>query len=424
MSLKIIEARFADSSEVRRRQVRFDEATGLIVDVGDRLAPRADWSFDDDCLAFAGFGDVHIHAREDVSGQHCYKEDFHSASQAALNGGVTHVADMPNNPVPPIDDASYQGKLALAAQAPINFLLYAGIGPGTSALSFAVPYKAYMGPSVGELFFRNDDELDRALARYQGQWVSFHCEDPVELEAHKHEAQHHLRRPVRAELLATATALRLIEKYRLRGKLCHYSAGDGLEAIRQARHRGVDVRIEVTPQHLYFSQEELADHERVRFQMNPPIRGRRDNELLLAALLQGEIDFLATDHAPHTAEEKEKGTSGLTGLDSYGAFVTWLLVEKKVPATLVARVAAENPGAFLNQFLPTLKGLRPEYQRLGLGAGFLRPGFAAQFTVLRLNAPTTLTREMLGTKVGHNPFVGVRFPGKVEKVFLAGKVVR
>ena len=112
-----------------------------------------------------------------------------------------------------------------------------GLGPETKPLSFKVPYKAYMGPSVGELFFKNEGELDDSLDRYQGEYVSFHCEDPEILEECKDKPTHEMRRPVEAETVATSTALRLIEKYKLKGKLCHYSSKDGLPLILEAKKR-------------------------------------------------------------------------------------------------------------------------------------------------------------------------------------------
>lgn len=420
-----MEAVFATSEGVERQQLAMDSQTGLIVDFGKLGVPSRDleWQYGDECVAFAGMGDIHIHAREDVSGKHTYKEDFQTAGLAAIQGGLTHVADMPNNPIAPIDDESYRAKLRLTQKSKIPILLYAGIGPQTKPLSFEVPYKAYMGPSVGELFFKDAGELEQAIARYTGQWVSFHCEDPEELERHQHELQHHLKRPVACEVMATKTALELIEKYQIKGKLCHYSSGEGLKLIREARDRGVRVSCEVTPQHLYFSQEQLTDIERGYFQMNPPIRQGIDRDAMLEAARIGEIDFLATDHAPHSLDEKAKGMSGLTGLDSFGPFVTWLIVEKKFSLQRIAEMTAEKPGAFCNQFLPVISRYSAAHQRLGKGVGFLRPGFSANITVLNLKNPTILTREMLKTKVGHNPFVGVTFPGKVQQVILQANSV-
>src|SRR5262249_42858502 len=153
---------------------------------------KAEHAFGDDCLIFAGMGDIHIHAREDVSGRENHKETFATASAAALHGGVVHVADMPNNPLAPIDDQNYAANeaLLLSQKLPVVFTLSAGVGPGTKPLRRAVPYKVYMGPSVGDLYFSSLEQLDETLAAYRGQNVSFHCEYPVLLEKHKHAATH------------------------------------------------------------------------------------------------------------------------------------------------------------------------------------------------------------------------------------------
>lgn len=422
MPFKTLEAMCATSTELSRKQILFDTDTGLICRVGGCHLPasKIDYYFDDDCLLFAGMGDIHIHAREDVTGKNNYKEDFHSACCSALNGGVVHVADMPNNPVPPIDDESYLKKLSLTKNSPVPMLLYAGIGPHTKPLSFEVPYKAYMGPSVGELYFKNNAELENVLQYYRHEWVSFHCEDPEILEAHKSAPDHFQRRPIKAEIMATNVALALIEKFELKGKLCHYSAGAGLEAIKQARLKGVSVVCEVTPQHLYFTEEkirEMPEAEQVLFQMNPPIRGIEDSKKLLAALRKNEIDFLATDHAPHSPEEKARGMSGLPGLDTYAPFVTWLLLEQSVSAQTIALVCSENPGAFFNQFLPVIN------KKWGKGMGFLEKGYSASFTILNLKKPVTIAGENLKTKAAWSPFLGVTFPGSLEAVFLSGNKI-
>ncbi|RLA64358.1 MAG: amidohydrolase [Epsilonproteobacteria bacterium] len=422
--MKIVEGIFATSAEIGRAQLKFNEETGLIEEFGQLNIPRdqVDFYYNDDHLIFAGMGDVHIHAREDVSGKQNYKEDFITASKAAINGGLTHFCDMPNNPTPPVNDSSYEAKLKLTHKALVPILLYAGIGPGTKPLTNFVPYKAYMGPSVGSLFFKDDQELEETIKDYSGENVSFHCEDPEVLESHKKETTHLARRPLEAELLATDTALMLIEKYNLKGKLCHYSAGEGLSKIMVAKQKGVNVVCEVTPQHLYFNDGNIPDERRTYFQMNPPIRSKKDQETMLKAFLKGEIDFLATDHAPHTLEEKGMGTSGLTGLDTYGAFVTWLLKEKGMDAKLVSLTCCENPGNFVNMFLPTLKKIDSFFEQFGNGFGHLTKGFFANLTVLNLQTPTTIDKNDLQTKVGHSPFEGISFPGKVADVFIGGQL--
>jgi dihydroorotase len=409
----IISGRLVSTERVEPGQVRIEGEQ--IVEVGPRLG-RADVEFSDDCLIFAGMGDIHIHARDDPSGKEAYKEDFCTASAAAIQGGVVHVADMPNNPAAPIDDASYRAKqeLVKSRNVPIHITLYAGIGPNTRPLSFAAPYKVYMGPSVGDLYFTSLAKLDRTLAHYRGANVSFHCEDPVLLQKHRGEPTHERRRPPECEISATLFALRMIEKHKLRGKLCHYSVGEGLPLIREARRRGLPVTCEVTPHHLFFDETQITGENRWRMQMNPPLRGPSDRAVLLESLRNGDIDYLATDHAPHTIAEKQdpnKCPSGQPHLDTYGAFVTWLIVERGFTPERIAAVCSDNPGQFVNPY------------SAGLKFGRIEPGYTASLTVLNLARPTKISREKLKTKCGWSPFEGMTFPGSVEAVFIRGKRV-
>jgi dihydroorotase len=134
----IIAGKIVSPESVMLSQIRVEGDT--IAEVGPHLG-RADLEFGDDCLIFAGMGDIHIHARDDVSERETYKEDFRTAAAAAVHGGVVQVADMPNNPSAPTDDASYQAKRRHleSREVPIAVTLYAGLGPGTRPLSFAVP---------------------------------------------------------------------------------------------------------------------------------------------------------------------------------------------------------------------------------------------------------------------------------------------
>jgi dihydroorotase len=406
----ILAGRLVSSAGIRPGQIRIVGET--IVEVGEWLG-TPDVTFSDDCLIFAGMGDIHIHARDDVSEAETYKEDFCTASAAAIHGGVVHVADMPNNRIAPVDDASYLGKREHLRKrnVPIQVTLYAGIGPDTRPLSFPVPYKAYMGHSVGQLFFTTLEQLDESLAHYRGCNVSFHCEDPILLEASKLAPTHEQRRPPECEVSATRFALQMIEKYDLTGKLCHYSVGEGLPLIRAARARGLRVTCEVTPHHLYFDQADITETNRGWMQMNPPLRTAADRLAMLAALRDGTLDYLATDHAPHSLEENERGISGQPHLDTYGPFVTWLIREQGFSPEQVARFCCENPGSFVNPYTAPRK------------FGRIEPGYTASLTVLNLARPVTIRREDLKTKCGWSPFEGVTFPGSVEAVFVNGKRV-
>jgi len=391
--------------------VSWDDNTKLISEVKEGLDPDALQFSSSECLIFAGFGDIHVHARDDVSGKHRYKEDYCSAGNAAVNGGVVHIADMPNNPIPPVDDLTYQEKSQLISKSIIHITLYAGIGPETSPLSKEVPYKAFMGPSVGELFFESNEALESAISRYAGQNVSFHCEDPEVLIENRTKPTHEERRPAKAETLATDFALYLIEKYNLRGKLCHYSTKDGLKKIIEAKKKKVQVTCEVTPTHLMFDTTMLTDENRHWFQMNPPLRGPEDREALLHGILNGDIDYLATDHAPHSIEEKMKGTSGISHLDTYGLFVTYMIKKLNVPLKTIARICCSNPGDFVNPYLP---------EKFGKGFGYLREGYAANFTVLNMLRPCLFKKEMIKSKSGWSPFEDFEFPGSIETVIYLG----
>jgi dihydroorotase len=163
---------------------------------------------------------------------------------------------------------------------------------------------------------------------------------------------------------------------------------------------------------LFFDETRITDENRGRMQMNPPLRGPSDRAVLLEALRIGELDYLATDHAPHTLEEKQnsaKCPSGQPHLDTYGPFVTWLLVERGFTPERIAAICSDNPGQFVN---PYARGLR---------FGRIESGYTASLTVLNLERPTKITREHLKTKCGWSPFEGLTFPGSVEAVFVRGK---
>lgn len=402
----IVEGVLVDLNGARGGQIRIED--GVIVEVAERIGPP-DVLFGENCLIFAGMGDIHIHAREDVTGADCHKETFTTAAHAALQGGVVHVADMPNNPSPPIDDASYAAKRLLVDQyqLAVDYLLYAGIGPDTHPLSRNVPYKAYMGPSVGHLFFTSLEQIDRALARYVGQNVSFHCEDPVLMDAHRSAPTHEQRRPPICELSAAKFAINMIEKHRLRGKLCHFSVGEGLSLIASAKQRGVPVTAEVTPHHVFFDTAMLNDQNRPWMQMNPPLRSPSDRRAMLESLRSGVCDYLATDHAPHTIEEKQKGVSGQPHLDTYGPFVTWLIRDQGFTPAQIAAICCANPGDFVNPFSSD------RYGRLEVG-------YIGSLTVLNLTRPTHVKKENLRTKCQWSPFENVTFPGSVEAVYIRG----
>jgi dihydroorotase len=186
-----------------------------------------------------------------------------------------------------------------------------------------------------------------------------------------------------------------------------------LKRIAAAKARGVRVTAEVTPHHLYFDETMLTEENRLALQMNPPLRGRADRLALIEALRGGLLDYIATDHAPHTLEEKSTGVSGVPLLDTYGAFATWLMAEHGFSPQEIARVCAYNPGRFVREFLPG---------GFGEGYGVIAPGYVGSLTVIDMKTPWTVRREEMKTKCAWSPFEGMTFPGRVRATVLRGRV--
>jgi dihydroorotase len=403
-----LEGIIVENKELARRRIEINTETGLIERVTEPTG-KADVVFSNE-LIFPGFIDLHVHAREDASHTQEYKEDFTTAGQAAAYGGVVAFAEMPNNPVPPVTEITYAEKEALTKKSLASVLLYAGIGAGTKPLSRKVPYKVFMGKSVGDMFFTSREDLEKALENYRGEYVSFHCEDPKIMDAHKDAPTHEAKRPPEAEISAVDIAIACIEKFNLHGKICHASTVEAIEKITEAKKRGLDITVEVTPHHLYFDETMFNEELHTRLQVNPPIRQTKENRLaLIAALKDGRIDYLATDHAPHTLEEKAKGISGMPHLDTYGAFTSWLMYTHNFSPFEIARVCSQNPANFLSHFMPE------KY-------GEIKEGFIGSLTIIDMQTKEMIAKETLKTKSGWSPFEDITFPGRVAMTVIKGEV--
>ncbi|MEK6921673.1 MAG: amidohydrolase family protein [Nanoarchaeota archaeon] len=445
----IVQGRFVNSDEEFFGQIEIDKRSGIITRVGQDLGEPT-YAYSDDFLIFPGFGDIHIHAREDETEKQCYKEDYHTVNEAAINGGVVHVSCMPNTPSPLTTEKQLQWHQEKCRPFPVMIFQYVGVGKHTLPLETAVPYKVFTGPSVGDLFFRNEAEVRDALQHYKGKSVSFHVEDYEVLEANKTAGTHSDRRPVACVETALAYVLQIIEDYDLEAKLCHWSTGGrSIEMIKAHRAKGYNTALEVSPLHLYFDADMLEETpERWPYvQMNPALQGREHRLQLIEGLRTGFIQYLATDHAPHTLDEKFKqfeppegssmtreeyyrhlktndvrecrrracldSTSGTPQLDTYGPFSTWLMQAQGFTAQDIARVAAENPGVFVNRF----HNLPGKFGRVDVG-------YYGSLTVIDPATPITITREQLKTKCGWSPFEGVTFPGSVDATIIKGQICR
>ena len=288
-----------------------------------------------------GLCDVHVHFREPGFS---YKETIASGSAAAAHGGYTAVCTMPNlDPVP--DSAEHlQVQLdAIKRGAAIKVLPYGAITVGEKgerladmeAMSDKVCAFSDDGKGV-----QNDEMMREAMtaAKRLGKIIAAHCEDNSLLfGGYIHDGEYarmHGHRGISSasEYKQIERDLRLAEETGCAYHVCHISTKESVELIRQAKARGVDVTCETAPHYLVLCDEDMLEDG--RFKMNPPLRSREDKKALIEGIKDGTIDMIATDHAPHSAEEKgrglEKSLMGVVGLETAFPVLYTELVRKNI----------------------------------------------------------------------------------------------
>lgn len=288
-----------------------------------------------------GLCDVHVHFRE--PGFSC-KETIASGSAAAAHGGYTAVCTMPNlDPVP--DSAEHlQVQLdAIERGAAIKVLPYGAITVGEKgekladmeAMSDKVCAFSDDGKGV-----QNDEMMREAMtaAKRLGKIIAAHCEDNSLLfDGYIHDGEYarmHGHRGISSasEYKQIERDLRLAEETGCAYHICHISTKESVELIRQAKARGVNVTCETAPHYLVLCDEDMQEDG--RFKMNPPLRSREDKQALIEGIKDGTIDMIATDHAPHSAEEKgrglEKSLMGVVGLETAFPVLYTELVTKNI----------------------------------------------------------------------------------------------
>ena len=288
-----------------------------------------------------GLCDVHVHFREPGFS---YKETIASGSAAAAHGGYTAVCTMPNlDPVP--DSAEHlQVQLdAIKRGAAIKVLPYGAITVGEKgekladmeAMSDKVCAFSDDGKGV-----QNDEMMREAMtaAKRLGKIIAAHCEDNSLLfDGYIHDGEYarmHGHRGISSasEYKQIERDLRLAEETGCAYHICHISTKESVELIRQAKARGVNVTCETAPHYLVLCDEDMQEDG--RFKMNPPLRSREDKKALIEGIKDGTIDMMATDHAPHSAEEKgrglEKSLMGVVGLETTFPVLYTELVTKNI----------------------------------------------------------------------------------------------
>jgi len=366
------------------------------------------------CLVFPGFVDVHVHLREPGFS---YKETVATGTASAARGGYTAVCAMPNlNPVPDSDEHLAEQEKRIRESAKIDVYPYGAITVGE--LGETMADLETMAPRV--IAFSDDgkgvqsEEMMREAmlrAKKLGRIIAAHCEDNSLLRGgciHDGEfAKAHGLPGIcsESEFGPIARDLRLAAETGVSYHVCHISTKESVDLIRKAKAAGVDVTCETGPHYLVMNDSMLEDDG--RFKMNPPIRSEEDRLALLEGIADGTIDMIATDHAPHSAEEKAKGLRGslmgIVGLETAFPLLYTHLVEKGIISLArLIELMAEAPA-----------------RRFGIPAGFENDCI----TVFRTDEEYAIDPNEFASMGRNTPFTGWKVRGKCALTVCRGKIV-
>ncbi len=364
------------------------------------------------------FADIHVHFREPGF---TAKETIRTGSLAAARGGYTAVCAMPNlNPVPDCPESLAVEQAAIDRDAVIRVLPYCSITKGRKGLEL-VDFKALKDKCIA---FSDDgsgvqsEEMMlgamQAAAR-EDVILAAHCEDNALLHGgYIHDgrycAQHgHKGICSESEWGQIARDLKLCEQTGCHYHVCHISTKESVALIRLAKARGVNVTCETAPHYLVLCEDDLQEDG--RFKMNPPLRSAEDREALIEGLLNGTIDAIATDHAPHTAEEKSRGLAhsamGIVGLEtSFPVLYTALVRTGRMSLERLVEAMSAAPRRIFR-----------------LGGGAIRPGMPADITVIDLDREYNIDSRTFLSMGKATPFDGLKVRGEVVLTLMGGRAV-
>ena len=374
---------------------------------------------DESFLIIPSFVDVHVHLREPGF---FFKETIASGSRAAAASGYGHIFSMPNlNPVPDTLENLKVQLMLIEKNACIDVRPYGAITMGEQGRELAeleemAPFViGFSDDGVG----LNDPTLMREamrIARRLELPIVAHCEDLTLRDGgYIHDgvyARRHGHKGIssESEWRPMQRDLALVQETGCKYHVCHISTKESVELIAEAKARGLDVSCETAPHYLLLCDEDLQEDG--RFKMNPPIRGRADQEALLRGILDGTIDMIATDHAPHAAEEKAGGLRrslmGVPGLESaFAACVTALVEPGVIPLERLAALMSVNPARRFS--LPGRNGITA--------------GAPADLTVADVTRRGVFDAQQTYTQSKRSPFDGLTLTGAVCATIVNGEIV-
>lgn len=371
-----------------------------------------------DLLILPGFIDPHVHFR--VPGMED-KEDWQHASKAAFKGGITTVFDMPNTkPATTTQERLEQKKQIINRQLaevniPLKYKLFFGADKNqfqeiTKVKDEVVGIKVFMGASTGDLLMDDESSLHAiyALAKAHGLLIALHAEDELiirqNLERFKNETAYSYHSKIRspeAAVKAVELVIYLSELYQVPSYILHVSTHGELELIKKAKARGVPVYVETCPHYLFLNTN---DYQKLngRAKMNPPLRKPEEQEYLWNALLDGTIDTIGSDHAPHQLHEKEqplcKCPSGVPGIETTLPLLLTAWQQGRISLTRIVELLHENPQRIFN--LPSND----------------------DFVLVDIKNRRVLNDDNLATKCRWSPFSGMELTGYPRYVYTGGKL--
>ena len=392
---------------------------GLIKKIGDLQNLEVDNTIDlEGKFISPGFIDMHVHLREPG---YEYKETIKSGTLSAAAGGYTLVCPMPNtNPIPNSVERIKTFLENVKTDAIVKVKPYASITMDLSGNAEVVNMKELNNLVCGftndGLGIQSSDKMYRAMqeAYLTESLIAAHCEDEeLVYNGFVHEGRKSKKEgwkgiPSLSESLQVARDSLIAETTGARYHVCHISTKESVRIVRDAKARGVKITAEVTPHHLILTDTEVED---TNFKMNPPVRGLEDKFALIAALLDGTIDVIATDHAPHSEEEKNKSFEeapfGIVGLETAFPLLYTNLVKTNI-ATLdqLLNWFSINPAKILN-----------------LPYGKIHEGRVADLTIIDLNKKKDINKAKFHSKGKNSPFDGWECYGWPVMTIVDGKIV-
>ncbi|HNW67375.1 MAG TPA: dihydroorotase [Bacteroidales bacterium] len=384
-----------DSQQNIRCDIRVEN--GLIAEVGEHIqgTPCLDFASHDYYLVPA-FTDLHAHFRDPGF---TYKEDVVSGSRAAVRGGYTAVNLMPNTQ-PVCSNLSIKSDVEKRVEATGLVFANQTLSMTKDLAGCDISHLRALAPQ--QVLFVSDDGKGVADDEVMAEIFQICKEKQIVIMSHAEDSRYSKTDMRQAENSMTFRDLELCKKYGARLHFCHVSTIEAITAIAEAKLQGVPVTCEVTPHHLSVTSVQ-GNH----YKVNPPLRDSRDVEALIAAIQNGVVDAIATDHAPHTTDDKNNGAAGISGIETaFALCYTHLVKTGAITLSQLIRLMSETPSQMMN-----------------LNKGKIQVGKMADFAVVELNTPYHIHADSFFSKGKNTPFNGWSVLGQVIYTIKEGKIV-